>query len=88
MSYQEYEKDRIVQHTNRKATLPNIAPPSKMNKSEAEFSDYTSPIEMEEVVNDRKDNKNKKYDRDKEPEFPDDTSTVDMEEDIINKNMK
>ena len=45
LSSQEYNKDRIVQHKNRKATLPKIASPAKMNTSEAELSDETSPIE-------------------------------------------
>ena len=55
-----------------------------MDTSEAEFSDDTSPIEKEEVVNDRKDDKNKKYYEDKEAKFPDDASTVDMEERVNN----
>ena len=42
----------------RKATLPKIASPAKMNTSEAEFSDDTSPIEKKEGVNDRKYDKN------------------------------
>ena len=56
-----------------------------MNTSEAEFSDDTYPIEKEEGKNDRKDDRNKKYDEDKEPEYPDDTSTVEMEEDVIDR---
>ena len=76
LSSQEHDKDRTVQHKKRKGTLPNIASPTKMNTSEAELSDETSPIEKEEGVNDRKYDKNKKYDGDKEPEFPDETSTV------------
>ena len=36
-------------------------------------------------MNDRKDDKNEKYDEDKEPEFPYDTSTVDMEEGVIDR---
>ena len=55
-----------------------------MDTSEAEFSDDTFPIEKEEVVNDRKDDKNKKYYEDKEAKFPDDASTVDMEERVNN----
>ena len=53
MSSQEYEKDGTVPHKKRKATLPKIASPDKMDTSEAELSDDTSPIEKEEVVNDR-----------------------------------
>ena len=85
MSSQEYDKDRTVQHKKRKVTLPNIASQAKMNTSEAWFSDDTSPIEKEKGVNDRKYDKNKKYDEDKEPELPDDTSIVDMEEDVIDR---
>ena len=58
LSSHEYDNDRTVQHKNRKGTLPKIASPAKMNKSETEFSDKTSPIEKEEGVNDRKDDKN------------------------------
>ena len=57
LSSQEYDKDRTVQQKKSKATLPKIVSPSKMNTSEAEFSDDTSPIEKEEFVNYRKDNK-------------------------------
>ena len=39
---------------------------------------------MEEGVNDRKDDKNKKYDAEKEVEFPDGTSPVKMEESVNN----
>ena len=80
MSYQEYEKDRTVSHKNRKVTLPKIASPDKMDTSEAELSDDNYPIEKEEAVNYRKDDRNKKYDEDKEAGFPDDASTVEMEE--------
>ena len=59
MSSQEYEKDGTVPHKKRKATLPKIASPDKMDTSEAELLDDTSPIEKEEVVNDRKYDKNK-----------------------------
>ena len=83
MSSQEYEKDRTVQHKNNKSKLPKIASPAKMNTSEAELSDDTSPTEKEEGVNDIKDDKNKKNDKYKEPKCPDDTSTVDMEEGVI-----
>ena len=41
----EYDKDRTVQNKKRKVTLPRIASSAKMNTSEAEFSDDTSPIE-------------------------------------------
>ena len=84
MSSHEYDKDRTAQHKKRKVTLPKIAYQAKMNTSEAWFSDDTSPIEKEEVVNDRKDDKNKKYYEDKEAKFPDDASTVDMEERVNN----
>ena len=56
---QEYVKDRTVQHKKRKATPPKIASPDNMNTSYTEFSDDTSPIETEDGVNDRKDDKNK-----------------------------
>ena len=46
-SSQEYDKDRTVQQKKRKATLPRIESPAKINTSEAEFSDETSPIEKE-----------------------------------------
>ena len=59
MLSQEYEKDRTVQHKNMKATLPNIASPAMMDICEAEFPDDTSTIEMDEGVNDRKDDKKK-----------------------------
>ena len=55
LSYQEYDKDITVQYKKRKATLTKIKSPAKMDTSEAEFSDDTSPIEKEEGVNDRKD---------------------------------
>ena len=60
MSSQEYDKDRTVQHKKRKATLPHIASPAMMDICEAEFPDDTSPVDMEEGVNDRKDDKNEK----------------------------
>ena len=88
MSSQEYDKYRTVQQKNRKGTPPRIASPAKMNKSEAELSDETSPINKEECVNYIKDDKNKKYDEDKESEWPDDTSTVDMEEGVIDRKDK
>ena len=84
-SSREYYKDRTVQHKERKVTLPKLASPAKINPSDAEFSDYTSPIEKEEGINDRKDDKNRKDNEDKEPVLPDDTSSVEMEEDLINK---
>ena len=59
LSYHEYDKDWTVQHIKRKGTPPKIASPAKMNTSEAELSDDTSPIEKEEGVNDRKYDKNK-----------------------------
>ena len=84
-SSNEYDKDITVQHKKRIGTLPNIAYPANMNTSEAEFSDDTSHIENYEGVNDRKYDKNKKYNKDKEPVFPDDTSSVEMEEDVIDR---
>ena len=57
-----------------------------MNTREAESSYDTSPIEKEEGLNDRKDDKNKNYDKDKEPECSDYTSTVDMEEGVMDRN--
>ena len=60
MSYHEHDKDRTIQHTKRKGTLPKIAYPAKKNTSDAEFSDDTSPIEDEKGVNDRKYGRNKK----------------------------
>ena len=77
------DKDRTFQHTKRKGTLPKIESPAKKNTSDAEFSDDTSPIDKEKGVNDRKYDKNKKYNEDKEPVFPDDTYSVEMEEDVI-----
>ena len=44
LSSREYEKDRTVQRKKMKGTLPKIASPAKMNTSEAELSDYSSPI--------------------------------------------
>ena len=58
LSAHEYEKDRTVKHKKRKGTLPKIASLDKINTSEAEFSDDTSPIEKEEGFVDRKDDKN------------------------------
>ena len=57
LSSHEYEKDRTVQRKKMKGTLPKIASPAKMNTSEAELSDYSSPIQKEGGVNDRKDDK-------------------------------
>ena len=47
LSSEEYDKDRIVQKKKRKVKLPNIASPAKMNTSDTEFSDDTSPIDKE-----------------------------------------
>ena len=55
---QENERDRKVQHKNKKATLSKIAYPDIMDLCEAKCSDYTYPVEILEVVNDRKDDKN------------------------------
>ena len=85
MSSQEYDKDRTVQHKNRKGALPKITYLDRMNTSEGKFLDDTSPIYKEEGVNDRKDKKNKKYDEDKDPEYPDDTSADEMEEGVIDR---
>ena len=57
---QKYERDRTVQHKNRKATLPKIASPATMDICEAECPDETSPVEMEGGKNDRKDDRNEK----------------------------
>ena len=78
---QEYEKYRTVQHKNRKATLLKIASPAMMDiyLYEAECPDDTSPVEMEEGVNDRKDDKDENNDEGKESELPEDTSPVDTE---------
>ena len=84
-SSHEYDKDRTVQHKNRKGTLPKIASPAKTNTSDTELSDETSPIDKEEGVNDRKDDNNKRYNEDKEPVFPDGTSSVEIEEDAIDR---
>ena len=83
LSSHAYGKDRTVQYKKRKGTPPNIASPAKMNTSDAELSDDTSPIEKEEGVGDRKYDKNKRYDEDKEPVFPYGTSSVEMEGDVI-----
>ena len=47
LSFQEYDKDRTVQHKKKKGTRPKISSPAKMDTSEAEFLDETSPIEKE-----------------------------------------
>ena len=65
-----------------KGTLPKIASTSKNNKSDAEFSDDTSPIEEEKGVNDIKDDRNEKNDEGKDVEFPDGTSPVDTEKGV------
>ena len=59
LSSREYDKVRTVQHKNRKGTLPNIASPAKINTSESESSDENYPIEKEEGLNYRTDEKNK-----------------------------
>ena len=58
LSSHEYEKDRTVKHKESKGSLPKMASPAKMNTSESELSDDTSPIENEEGVNYRKYDKN------------------------------
>ena len=62
---QEYEKDRTVQYKNRKATLPKITSPDLMDICEAECPYDTSPIDMEEGVNNKNDDKNGKMMRKK-----------------------
>ena len=57
---QEYEKDIIVQHKNSKSTLPKIAYTDMMDICEAECPDDTSHVDMEEGVNDIKDDNNEK----------------------------
>ena len=76
-----------IEQFNKKeeSNTPQIAYPANMNTRQAEFADETSTIEKQEGVNDRKYDKNKKYDEDKEPECPDDTSTVEMEEGVIDR---
>ena len=64
--FQEYDKDRKLQHKNRKATLPKITSPAMMDICEAELPDYTSPVYTEEGVHYRKDDKNEKNDEEKE----------------------
>ena len=59
---QEYEKYRIVQHKKRKAILSKIASTDMMDICEAECPDSTSPVETEEGVNDRKNEKNENND--------------------------
>ena len=56
-----------------------------MDICEAEFLDDTSPIDMEEGVNDIKYDQNFKYHKEKEEEFPDDTSPVDTEEGVSDR---
>ena len=65
LSSHEHDKDRTVQHTKKKGTLPKIASPAKKNISDAEFSDDTFPIKKENGVNDRKYDKNKECNEDK-----------------------
>ena len=48
-------------------------------EKEEEFLDDTSLDDMEEIVNDRKDDKNEEIDEEKEAEFPDYTSPVEIE---------
>ena len=74
MLSQEYDKDRTVQQKKRKSAFPKIASPSMMDtceddgknkkfdvEKEAEFPDDTSTVDMEEGVNDRKDEINEKH---------------------------
>ena len=80
MSSQEYDKDRTVQPKKRKTTLPKISYPDMMdtceeddknNKKsegkEAEFPDENSAVELEEGVNNIKDDSIEKNDEDKDP---------------------
>ena len=83
---QEYEKDRTVEHKKRKSTLPNIASPDMMDMCYSEFPNATSPVDMEEGVNDRKYDKNEKNDEEKDTECPDDTLPVDIEESVGDRN--
>ena len=46
------------------------------------FPDDTSHVKMEEVVSDRKDDKNEKYNEGKDVELHDDPSHVETEEDV------
>ena len=53
MLSQEYDKENTVQYKKSKATIPNITLPAMMEVCElrAEFSDDTSPVFMEDCVN-------------------------------------
>ena len=79
---QEYDKYRIVQYKNREATLPKITSPAIIDICEAEYPDDTSPVEMEEGLNDINDEKKGKNDEEREAECPDETSPVEMEEGV------
>ena len=57
-----------------------------MDISEAEFLDDTSPVDMEEGVNDRNYDKNEKNYEEKEAECLDDNSHYDMEEGLYDRN--
>ena len=63
--YQEYEKYRTAQHKKRKEILPKITSPDMMDICETEWPADTSPVDMEEGVNDRKYDRNKKMMRKK-----------------------
>ena len=56
-----------------------------MDICEAECPGNTSPVEMEEVLKDRKYYNNKKNDEEKEAKWPDGTSTVDVEEGVSDR---
>ena len=51
-------------------------------RKEAKLPDDTSPVDMEEVVSDRKDDNNEKNDKGKGAEFHDDNSPVEIEEGV------
>ena len=54
-------------------------------EKESECPDDTSPVDMEEGVSDRKDDKNEKNDEEKYAECADDASPVDMEKGVIDR---
>ena len=56
-----------------------------MDIYESEFPDDTSPVDMDEGLNYRKDDKNEKDDYEKEVECPDDTSPVDVEDGVSDR---
>ena len=80
---QEYEKYRTVKHKKRKPALPNITSPDMMDIRESECPYDTSTVDIEEGVNNRKDDKDENKDEEKDVEYPEDTYPVDIEEGIM-----